>query len=231
MTRITIVVAILLLAAGCTNRRARKLNSETEIHEVVVQEAMNAAGYTYMLVSEGRKEQWIAVAEMDVDIGTTYYFQGGLQMSDFRSRELDTIFKSILFVDHISLEPPVQSEDMSLSMAHSASIPVEKLDLSVEAAPNGITIAELLSEMKSYKGKTVRIRGQVTKFNADIMDKNWIHIQDGTEHEGRYDLAITSSSTVTTGDILTFEGKITLDKDFGFGYFYEVLMEEAIIIH
>jgi hypothetical protein len=230
MGRTIIAVAILLVAAGCTDRGSRKAIKETAIHEVVVKETMNAAGYTYLLVSEGRREHWIAVSEMDADIGATYYYQGGLTMTDFRSRELDTVFKSVIFVDHIGLEPPVQPEDMSLSMAHSATIPVEKLDISVEAAQNGITVAELLSGLKAYDGKTVRIRGQVTKFNADIMDKNWIHIQDGTEHDGQYDLTITSSSSVEPGDILTFEGKITLDKDFGFGYFYEVLMEEASIV-
>jgi hypothetical protein len=183
-----------------------------------------------LLVSEGRKEQWIAVNEMEANIGTTYYYQGGLKMTNFKSRELDRVFESVIFLDEISLEPPSPPEEVSLSMAHSETIPVEKLDISVETAKDGISIADLVSKKASYEGKTVRIRGQVTKYNAAIMDKNWIHLQDGTEHEGTFDLTITSDSEVETGKTLTFEGKIALDKDFGFGYFYEIIMEDARII-
>jgi hypothetical protein len=32
------------------------------------------------------------------------------------------------------------------------------------------------------------------------------------------------------GDIVTLEGKIVLDQDFGYGYKYELLMEDAKII-
>jgi len=61
------------------------------------------------------------------------------------------------------------------------------------------------------------------------MDKNWIHLQDGTEHDGKFDLTVTSDITADTGEVYTFEGTIALDKDFGFGYFYEIIMEDAVI--
>jgi hypothetical protein len=228
-SKIPILLMSVFLAVACKHQGPGKSDELADIHKVVVKEAMNAAGYTYLLVAEGRKEQWLAVSEMDVDVGETYYYQGGLKMSDFKSRELDRIFESIIFLNDISPEPPLPPEEMSLSRAHSAAIPLERLDISVEAAKDGITISELLSGMKSYDGKKVRIRGQVTKFNANILDRNWIHIQDGTEHEGRFDLTITSQTAVATGDVYTFEGKIALDKDFGFGYSYEIIMEEASV--
>jgi hypothetical protein len=230
MNKALIIIIIMVMITACTDSKSRKSQSESDIHKVMVEEVMHAAGYTYLLVSEGRKEQWLAVPEMDVNIGTTYYYQGGLNMPNFKSRELDKVFESVIFLEQISLEPPVAPESVSLSDAHSATIPIEKLDISVDVAKDGITITELISEKKSYDGKIVRIRGQVTKYNADIMDKNWIHLQDGTENNGQFDLTITSDLTVKTGDVLTFEGKIALDKDFGFGYFYEIIMEEAKII-
>jgi len=230
MNKTLIIILAIFLAAACKNSGSRKAIKESDIHEVTVKEAMNAAGYTYLLVSEGRNEQWLAVNEMDVNIGTTYYYQGGLKMANFKSRELDRVFESVIFVEQISLEPPSPAEEVTLSSAHSATIPVEKLDISVDVAKDGISIADLVSEKESYKGKTVRIRGQVTKFNADIMDKNWIHLQDGTEYDGNFDLTITSDMVVETGETLTFEGKIALDKDFGFGYFYEIIMEDAKIL-
>ena len=104
------------------------------------------------------------------------------------------------------------------------------MNFSVETAEGGITIAELFSDKKAYDGKTVRIRGAVTKFNPAIMDKNWIHLQDGTDHDGKFDLTVTSGQMVEPGATITVEGKISLDKDFGFGYFYEVIMEDAVIL-
>jgi hypothetical protein len=229
MKKTLIMILVILLAVSCKNSGSRKAVKASDIHEVTVEEAVHAAGYTYLLVSEGRNKQWIAVTEMDVEIGSTYYYQGGLKMANFKSRELDRVFESVIFLDQISLEPPSSTKEISVSEAHSATIPVDKLDISIAVAQDGITIADLASDLKSYDGKTVRIQGQVTKYNADIMDKNWIHIQDGTEHNGTYDLTITSGIAVETGDILTFEGKIALNKDFGFGYFYEIIMEEAVI--
>ena len=59
------------------------------------------------------------------------------------------------------------------------------------------------------------------------MDRNWIHIQDGTSDNGNFDLTITTNEEVVVNDVVVFKGKITLNKDFGAGYSYEVIMEEA----
>jgi hypothetical protein len=107
---------------------------------------------------------------------------------------------------------------------------VEKSDVKVQPAENGITIAELFAHKDTYAGKTVKIRGNVTKFNAKIMKKNWIHIQDGTEYSGKFDLAATSEIIVQVGETITLEGKISLNKDFGSGYYYEVILEDARLI-
>ena len=61
------------------------------------------------------------------------------------------------------------------------------------------------------------------------MGKNWIHIQDGTDYEGSFDLTVTSNSTVAVDDIVVVEGKVILDKDFGFGYKYDILVVQADI--
>ena len=63
------------------------------------------------------------------------------------------------------------------------------------------------------------------------MSKNWIHLQDGTDFEGKFDLTITTSSTdVKVDDVVTLEGIVSINKDFGYGYFYEVLLEDAKIL-
>ena len=71
------------------------------------------------------------------------------------------------------------------------------------------------------------MRGKVTKVNSGILGKNWVHIQDGTEAEGNFDLTVTTQETAKVGDVVVVQGKITLNKDFGSGYKYDVIMEEA----
>lgn len=113
---------------------------------------------------------------------------------------------------------------------HQAQAVTSKADVKIEPCADCLTIGRLIADKKSFSGKTIRVKGLVTKVNEQIMGKNWIHIQDGTEAEGVFDLTVTSSQNVTIGETVTFEGKIALDKDFGYGYFYSVLMEEGNII-
>ena len=61
------------------------------------------------------------------------------------------------------------------------------------------------------------------------MGKNWVHIQDGTDYKGKFEIVITTSDESKAGATVTFEGKIVLNKDLGYGYFFEVLMEDAKI--
>ena len=99
----------------------------------------------------------------------------------------------------------------------------------IEPAKDGITIAELFENKEKYNGKTVKTKGQVTKYNAAIMKKNWIHIQDGTEYNGKFDLVATSNQEFNVGDVVTIEGTVSLNKDFGYGYSYEILIENAVV--
>lgn len=114
--------------------------------------------------------------------------------------------------------------------AHMEMAKAGKEDLTIEKADGGITIAELFANKKDYSGKSVKIKGKVTKVNPEIMGKNWIHLQDGTIYEGEFDLTITSDIIPETGSIVTFEGKVALDRDFGYGYTYPIMLEEAKII-
>lgn len=110
---------------------------------------------------------------------------------------------------------------------HKGQVIIEKINVVVEPCGECITIAKLLAGKQLYSGKVIKIKGIVTKFNPAIMGKNWVHLQDGTEFDGGFDLTITTDKQVSVGDTITFEGKIILDKDFGYGYFYSVLMEDG----
>ena len=102
--------------------------------------------------------------------------------------------------------------------------------LEVPRASGGVTIAELFSGRDKFAGKKVRICGQVVKFSPEIMNRNWVHLQDGSRDGDNYDLTITTQATVSVGEIVTFEGTVAVKKDFGAGYFYEVIIEEANLV-
>jgi len=61
------------------------------------------------------------------------------------------------------------------------------------------------------------------------MGRNWVHIQDGTSAGKYFDLTITTQDVVETGDVVVFSGKVVLNKDFGAGYQYDLIMEEAVL--
>lgn len=119
-----------------------------------------------------------------------------------------------------------ESQNMNSQNA-SPKVALEKINITVDPCKDCIKISDLLANKKNFSGKTIMVKGQVTKYNPEIMGKNWIHIQDGSEFEGSFDLTITTDKQVSVGETITFEGRIVLDKDFGYGYFYNVLMEEA----
>jgi hypothetical protein len=69
----------------------------------------------------------------------------------------------------------------------------------------------------------------VVKYNPGIMGKNWIHLRDGTGSaaDNTNDILVTSANEARIGEVYTVKGIVRVDKDFGSGYSYKVLIEEA----
>lgn len=198
-------------------------------------EVLQTNQYTYIYGKENGKDVWVAVTKFDAKVGTKYYFIGGLQMLNFKSKELNRTFSEVLFADNISTTPPKADNTAEVItnnnkvVSNGSAIPVEKEAVKVKLGKGDITIASLWENKKNLAGKNAKVKGKVTKFTSGIMKKNWIHIQDGTEYSGKFDLVITTNQTVNVGDEISAEGIINVDKDFGFGYFYNVIMEDAKI--
>jgi hypothetical protein len=107
-------------------------------------------------------------------------------------------------------------------------------EIKVEKAPgeNSYTVAEVFSKAEELNGKTVIVKGKVMKVSPRIMGRNWIHIQDGTgsPDANTHDLVITTSlEPEADWDIVTMEGVLAANKDFGSGYSYAVLIEDATL--
>jgi len=238
LTLTAISVLTVLLLSSCRAKEEepqgqhvqppQQANADTNVHTVVVQEVIQATGYTYLSVKENDSVFWIAITKREVEAGETISFANGLAMKNFESKDLQRTFETIYFVSKISdNEQSLSGGKQSEGNPHRTEPTLGKKEISIEAVEGGISIGELFSNRDSYANKTVLIKGQVTKVNRAIMGKNWVHLQDGTSGSGKFDLTITTQEEVSVGDIVTFEGLIVLNKDFGSGYAYDVLMEEA----
>ena len=222
--------AVIVLSVSCKQKNKANENLAPNVHQVTAQEVIQSSNYTYLRVTEDSKETWIAISRREAEVGKTYYYEPNIEMNDFVSKELKRTFKSIFFVDKFSDQPILNVKANPANTSKGNQPAVAKPGIKVEPIEGGITIAELYAKKDTYAGKTVKIRGEVVKYNAEIMGKNWVHLQDGTNSNGSFDITVTTNDVTKIGDVVTFEGSVTLKKDFGAGYYYEILIENAKIL-
>ncbi|MDH5400225.1 MAG: GW dipeptide domain-containing protein [Cyclobacteriaceae bacterium] len=192
---------------------------ETTTHHVEVLEIVQTSSYSYLRVKEKEAEFWVATVKGDFVVGEQYKYQGGILMKDFKSKELDRVFDEVFFLEYvIPAKPVVQNNATTGTEKAPTNKPVEGV----------VSLIEIINNPDDYKGKQVRVYGEVVKINLNIMSRNWIHIKDGTADE--HDFVITSDAQAPLGESVVFEGLISVDKDFGAGYIYSLIMEEARVV-
>lgn len=220
-----LVAVLMVLATSCGSP------SPDGAVKVKVKAVEQVPNYTYLLVKGKGPEYWIAVSSTEIQVGESITYQGGMWMENFHSKELDRTFEKVLFLDGFGgNEMPPSNTDAMLGTSTGSDIKTDRLETRIEHEEGIVSIEELYANPTDYEGKTIRIRGEVAKFNPSIMERNWIHIQDGTEFEGKYDLTVTSMEGFVVGQVLTLEGILALNRDFGYGYSYEILLEEARLV-
>jgi hypothetical protein len=172
----------------------------------------------------------MAVGKTETEVEEFIYYKNALLMNNFKSEELDRVFEKILFVESISDSPQISKAVPrdSLHLKQKKEKILEE-DIHIERAPGGITIGELYKNRTNYANKKVLIRGQVVKVNKNIMDRNWAHLKDGTSNDGKSDLTFTMLTEVKVGDTVTLEGTVAIDKEYGAGYVYPLIVENSIL--
>lgn len=228
---VMLLSTVLLTSCKKNEKVYEPIVKNSSIHQVKVKEVIQGGTYTFLLVNENNKEYWMAVGKTDVKAEDIVYFENALLMKDFESKELDRVFDEILFVERISDSPQKTKPAKSLDAAHNKrnpEVPATE-SIHVDPAPGGITIGELFKNRTKYENKKVIIRGQVVRINNNIMDRNWVHLKDGTSHDGKSDLTFTTMKVVENGDVVTFEGTVALDKEYGAGYVYPIVVEGAYL--
>jgi len=102
----------------------------------------------------------------------------------------------------------------------------EKIE-GVAKAAGGYTVAEVYAKAAELGGKEILLNARVVKFSPNIMGTNWLHVQDGSGDEETSDLTVTTDGHAQVGDLVLVMGKLSVDKDFGAGYKYHVIIEGA----
>jgi hypothetical protein len=238
----TLIAVLTVLADGAYAFPQNKSDAPQKIQEMdsrqvmpllsgKVVETMDSAGYTYVNIESNGKKIWVAVPQAKVTVGQNISFLPGMVMSNFTSKTLNRTFESIVFSSGVagqggegSVHNP--ADNKKAPVASGKPIKVEKA-----SGADAYTVAELYRDSAKLEGKGVVIRGQVVKFSSGIMGKNWIHIQDGSgdSSTGTNDILVTSQDSASVGDVITAKGTLHKDKDFGSGYKYAVIVEDASI--
>lgn len=225
--RYMLLIPILALGLSSCGKEEQKKDLPEGMREVEVLEKIDASSYSYFRVEEGDKEFWIAVNKSPAMPGDKLYFTGGMEMKNYYSQTLNKNFESVLFVDKAETSLPGAATEMKHPEVKADQVVTQKID----PVQGSKTIAEIYASKDALAGKTVKARGKVVKVNSGIMGRNWIHIQDGTQAAGgKYDLLITTLEEAKIGEVILVEGKAAANKDFGSGYSYEVLIEDAKIV-
>jgi hypothetical protein len=191
-------------------------------------DVIDAAGYTYAQVDTGKQVVWTASTTTTLHKGDVITFSSAMPMNNFHSNSLNRDFPVVYFSGRFGLGSAHAADRATAKPPHPAieTAADEKPVPGIDRVKGGNTIAELYTDRKKLAGTTVRVRGKVTKYTAGVMGKNWIHLRDSSSPQ---DLAVTTKDTAALGDVIVVEGKVGLDKDYGYGYVYPVILEDAQI--
>lgn len=231
-----IVLAVFVLGACVQNKNPQQAQSVAQANQNLfeVTEVVQGKTYTYLNVKENMADRWVAVSYQEAKPGDVFYYDEALQMTNFHSKEIDRTFEVIYFVNQISKTPlgGEGGQEMTAEMpaSHSGKVSANSEEVKMEKAEGELTIADVFAKRADLTSEEFEIRGKVVKVNEQVMGKNWVHIQDGTSSGDKFDLTITTQAEVEVGSEVTFKGKLTLEKDFGAGYFYDVIMEDATLV-
>jgi len=232
---IAFIVLATMVASSCVqNKNPQQAQNVAQANQNVfeVTEVVQGKTYTYLNVKENMMNRWVAVSHQEVKPGDVFYYDDALQMTDFHSKEIDRTFDVIYFVNQISKTPLNKQQPMAADMAagHTGKVAAKSAEVELNKAEGELTVADVFAQKADLTSKEFEIRGVVVKVNEQVMGKNWVHIQDGTSSDGKFDLTITTQAEVEVGNEVTFKGKLTLEKDFGAGYYYDVIMEDATLV-
>lgn len=218
-----------------------------------VAEKLDAGGYSYLRIAAASGETWAAVPVSPVAVGAEVEVSVQMPMDGFESKTLGRKFEKLVFGTlggtlgaaggaaapaadpHAGLDLAKAAPSMAFAVqaaaakATPAAADTAPIKVAKASGKDARTVAEVFAGKGDLKDKQVVVRGKVVKFNAGILGKNWIHLKDGTGAAGSDDITVTTQGAAAVGDVVTLRGVVHLDKDFGAGYAYGVIIEDAAV--
>lgn len=208
---------------------------------------MNGGGYTYVRLTRATDEVWVAAREFKASVGEELSVAVAMTMRDFKSPTLSRSFPLLYFASDVARKgetleapsaapapPPMTPLNSHGSGEAPVTPPTAPPVTKVTPPAGGLSVADIFARRTELSGKPVLVRGTVVKFNAGILDRNWLHLQDGSgsADSETHDLTITTPVTapaVPLGAVVTAKGVLALKRDFGAGYTYDAILEDATL--
>jgi len=232
--------AVTVSSAPAEERILAKVTASAGDPAGKVVETMNAATYTYVLIDTGTKKVWAAAPQFNVKVGDTVALAGAMPMTNYQSRALNRTFDLVYFSGNVTVNGVAVAGAGAAPNASAGNLPPGHpptargpgaTDLSgIQRADNGQTVEEIIKGKAKFAGKRIAVRARVVKFNGGILGKNWLHIRDGSGAEGTNDLTVTTSAVAKVGDLVLVTGVLSVDRDFGSGYRYGLIVEDASVV-
>jgi hypothetical protein len=218
-----------------------------------VLESHDASGFTYVLLDQGEVKEWYVLGPVGLKKGEQLELETRMIAENFESKTLKRTFDKVTFARVVSGGTPVpvrpaqehatamaaqmppghggESSHGAMGMGSQKSDDIGPINVSKAEGRDGKTVAEIWASRAALGDRNVVVRGKVVKSLNGIMDKNWIHLRDGSgsADAGDHDITITTRETAKVGDIVLVSGTVRVNKDFGGGYEYPVIIEEAKI--
>ena len=222
-------------------------NSPQGIYYGKVLEIKGVMGYKYLKVDENGTQHWVAIANAPVAVGDKIGYDKRTIMHNFESQSLGKKFKEIIFASDVYLpqkvEKPKSMKDMLGLSTQNPHVKDPHKGMGMGMSPEEeekpakpfvkkdvYTIEEVHMWRKHLEDQIISLEGTVFKVSHQIMKLDWAHLGDGTGNEKKLtdDLVFTAASTnIKAGDKVIAKGKVVVNKDFGYGYFYKVLIQDA----
>ena len=200
-----------------------------------VLKSMDSGGYTYVYLQQKKGQKiWVAFPKAKVTVGKKVSLVPGEEFKNFKSKTLNRTFDKIIF----SLGPVPKkgakgaTQPMPMPGSKDARVAPENISVQKAVGANAYTVAELFAQKEKLSGKKIVVKGKVVKISQHIMKRNWIHLQDGTGSADKksHDLVVTTQALPVEGQTITVTGTLLKNKDFGSGYKYDVLIDNAEIV-
>jgi hypothetical protein len=172
-----------------------------------------------------------AATELALKVGDKVSVPDAMAMANYHSKTLNRTFDVVYFANAVTVNgKPASAPAAAGGSAAAATRTGPPLDLAnIKRAPGGQTVAEIHAGSAKLAGKPIAVRGRVVKYNSGILGKNWLHVRDGSGSESTNDLTVTTQARVKVGDLVLVTGVLVTNRDFGSGYKYPLIVEDATV--